>query len=303
MTLSNIPLFITESWNDYALLDSGLGLKLEKFGNIITIRPEPQAIWNPFKSLDEWKHSAHLEYYGTSPTNGKWVKHKPSSDNWLVSFPLNHNEKLSIELALTSFKHVGIFPEQHHNWLQIYNTLRKLDKPNFLNLFAYTGAASLAAAAAGANVYHVDSIKQVLSWANRNREHNKLASNIHWVLDDALKFAKRELKREKKFQGIILDPPAFGHGPKGESWKLEKNLPELLNITIELLDPHHPFLILNTYSLGYSAIILYNLVQQILDAKPHINAKINAGELCLKDQYGRILPLGICITLTPALQT
>jgi 23S rRNA (cytosine1962-C5)-methyltransferase len=201
--------------------------------------------------------------------------------------------RLSFSLALTGFKHVGVFPEQAANWEYIYRHLKNcsVPEPKFLNLFAYTGGASLAAKAAGADVTHVDSIKQVVSWARRNMELSGL-ENIRWVVEDAVKFARREVKRGKKYNGIILDPPAFGHGPDGESWVLEKQINDLLKDVLQLLDPKEHFLIINTYSLGFSSLIIKNLMNRIgpsvgLDIEPE------AGEIYLPANSGVKLPLGV----------
>jgi 23S rRNA (cytosine1962-C5)-methyltransferase len=193
-------------------------------------------------------------------------------------------------LALTSFKHVGIFPEQAVNWDFISSTIKKFKTPNprVLNLFAYTGGASLIAKAAGADTTHVDSIKQVVSWANENQESSDL-KDIRWVVEDALKFVQRELKRGKTYHGIILDPPAYGHGPKGEKWKLEDLIKEMMRDVVQLLDPEEHFLILNTYSLGFSSIIVENLIK---GAFPQAK-NLNIGELYLKARSGVNLPLGI----------
>ena len=177
---------------------------------------------------------------------------------------------------MTSFKHLGIFPEQAVNWDYISKNVKqfKTPEPKVLNLFAYTGGASLIAAAAGADTTHVDSIKQVVTWANENQEISGI-KNIRWVVEDALKFVKRELKRGKKYNGIILDPPAYGHGPNGEKWKLEDHINEMMHDVVELLDPEEHFLILNTYSLGFSSVIIENLIRS---AYPKVE-NLEIGEL------------------------
>jgi 23S rRNA (cytosine1962-C5)-methyltransferase len=210
-------------------------------------------------------------------------------DRWTISYDKN-NVKLKLRLALTSFKHVGVFPEQAVNWDFIAESIGKLKtkEPKFLNLFAYTGAASLAARAAGADVTHVDSIKQVVTWANENQLHSGL-SNVRWVVEDAMKFVKRELRRGNTYHGVIMDPPAFGHGANGESWKLDKQLNELIKDVLQLLNPEEHFLILNTYSLGFSSLILKN---HFLNT-PHSNSKLEIGELYLPSTSGQQLPLWV----------
>ena len=275
-------------WKDYELLDSGNFEKLERFGQYITIRPEPQAVWDKTITEDEWMKMAHVKFIPKSSSAGEWKKLKPTPDRWNINYEMQGGKTLTFRLALTSFKHVGIFPEQAVNWDYIFSAIGEMQtpKPKFLNLFAYTGGASLAARAAGADVTHVDSIKQVVTWANDNMSLSKL-DNIRWLVEDALKFVKREQRRGNKYNGIILDPPAYGHGPNGEKWKLEENINEMVKGVVELLDEKEHFLILNAYSLGFSAMILENLFPKMK------NTKLETGELFLKAKFGSTLPLGV----------
>jgi 23S rRNA (cytosine1962-C5)-methyltransferase len=275
-------------WKDYELLDSGNFEKLERFGKYITIRPEPQAVWDPSLKMAEWEKLAHLKFVPKSSSAGDWVKLKREAvDRWNINYTLPGGKEISFRLGLTSFKHVGVFPEQAVNWDYIYSSLKemKTPKPKFLNLFAYTGGATLAARAAGADVTHVDSIKQVVTWANENMQLSNL-DNIRWMVDDALKFVKKEQRRGNTYNGIILDPPAFGHGPNGEKWKLEDNINEMTKAVVDLLDPQEHFLILNAYSLGFSALILENLFRER-------KKNLEIGELFLKAKHGGVLPLGV----------
>lgn len=290
--MENIPLLYAPAGPHYELLDCGNSEKLERFGDFITIRPEPQAIWDKTLPEKEWQKLAHVKFQGTGSRTGKWTKLKAIPDNWTLHYK-NGGLNISFNLALTGFKHVGIFPEQAVNWEFIYHSLKscKTPQPKFLNLFAYTGGASLAAKAAGADVTHVDSIKQVVSWARRNMESSKL-ENIRWVVEDAVKFARREVKRGNKYNGIILDPPAFGHGPDGESWVLEKQINDLLKDVLMLLDPKEHFLIINTYSLGFSALIVENMIQKIAN-NIGLKVQLEAGELYLPAKSGVKLPLGV----------
>jgi 23S rRNA (cytosine1962-C5)-methyltransferase len=205
-----------------------------------------------------------------------------------MQYVLPNNEAIVFRLGLTSFKHVGIFPEQSVNWDYIVENIGALKtiKPKVLNLFAYTGGASLAAACAGAEVTHVDSIKQVVSWSNENMQLSNL-TDIRWMVEDALKFVQREARRGNHYQGIILDPPAFGHGPKGEKWKLEENIAEMMQGVLSILDPAEHFLILNAYSLGLSALVIENLL------KNHAGKNLHIGELYLQAKTGVKLPLGV----------
>ncbi|MFN8299748.1 MAG: class I SAM-dependent methyltransferase [Chitinophagales bacterium] len=286
------------NFSDYALIDCGNFWKLERFGQFITIRPEPQAVWDPSLPMIEWEKQAHVKFVPKSSSSGEWKKLKPMPDQWVIRYEKNGREQaikakpesgeIRLRMGLTSFKHVGVFPEQAVNWDYINESIgrMKTGTPRFLNLFAYTGGASLAARAAGADTFHLDSIKQVVSWARENMELSNL-QDIRWIVEDALKFVKREVKRGSKYNGIILDPPAYGHGPAGEKWKLEDNLNELMKNVLQLLDEKQHFLILNAYSLGFSSMILENLVQQ--NFKPR-NTEI--GELYLQDSFGKKLPLG-----------
>ncbi len=288
-----IELFSPQNWKNYSLIDCGNFEKLERFGDYITIRPEPQAVWDKKLAESEWKRLAHVNFVGTTSNSGKWNKTKNMPDNWELIYQ-HPNYQIVFDLGLTAFKHVGIFPEQATNWDYIYESIKMMKTPNprFLNLFAYTGGASLAANVAGAETYHVDSIKQVINWANRNMEESGL-QDVRWVVEDAVKFVKRELKRGKTYHGIILDPPAFGHGPNGESWKLEKNINEMLKDVLQLLDKEEYFLILNTYSLGFSSLIIDNMLQSDLKTFKMQPKEYHIGEIFLKSEQNVDLPLGV----------
>lgn len=286
-----IQAFTPQGFADYELIDSGGFLKLERFGQFITIRPEPQAVWDSSLTMPEWEKMAHVRFEPKSSSSGNWVKLKKNMpDQWQIKYAIQSidSKEIAFRLGLTSFKHVGIFPEQAVNWEYIADSVSRMpiQPVRFLNLFAYTGGASLAARAAGAETLHLDSIKQVVNWANENQQLSGL-KDIRWVVEDALKFARREVKRGNKYNGIILDPPAFGHGPNGEKWKLEDQINEMVKLVLELLDDQYHFLILNAYSLGFSSIILENLLQSG-DKK----RKVEIGELFLEDRFSKRLPLG-----------
>lgn len=230
----------TTGWSDYELIDAGGGKKLERWGKVITIRPEVQAYFRSGKTFDEWRSMAHWEFVESGSKSGKWKPlKKKARESWEIRY-----ESLRFKLKLTKFKHLGLFPEQRSNWDFIQQSLNS--EGNFLNLFAHTGAASLVARNTGAETIHVDSVKQLISWARENMEASRLL-NIKWVHEDALKFASREVKRERKYSGIIMDPPAWGIGAKKEKWKLEDKLDDLLGNAAQLLDKNG-FLIVNTYS-------------------------------------------------------
>jgi 23S rRNA (cytosine1962-C5)-methyltransferase len=276
-------------FSDYELIDCGDFEKLERFGNYITIRPEPQAIWKKRLTQKEWEQQAHVKFIPKSSSAGIWQKLKNMPDQWKIQYEIDKNVQLTFRLGLTSFKHVGIFPEQAVNWKSIYQFLHTKKNAKFLNLFAYTGGASIAAKAAGADVTHVDSIKQVVTWANENMSNSKL-DGIRWILDDALKFVKKEIRRGNQYHGIILDPPAYGHGANGEKWKLEENIQEMMESVLQLLNPKEHLLILNAYSLGFSALVAENMLS---DFSKKNKSELSIGELYISSKTGIKLPLGV----------
>lgn len=291
--MAELQLLTPAPWSAYELIDSGSFEKLERFGPYVLARPEPQAIWDCSLSEEEWNRltTARFRRDRQSPERGEWSFNAPLKDPWYVPFA-GAGLDLTFKLSLTGFKHVGLFPEQASNWAFIYETIKKLPThppPKVLNLFAYTGAASLAARQAGAEVTHVDAVKPIITWARENMESSGL-DNIRWVVEDALKYVKREVRRGNRYQGIILDPPAYGRGPEGEKWVLEENLNELLKLCADLLDNTQFFFIINLYSLGFSSLILDNLMRQNFGANPP-NAEW--GELFVEDGYQKPLPLGV----------
>ncbi|SHF55251.1 class I SAM-dependent methyltransferase [Dysgonomonas macrotermitis] len=285
-----------QHWTDYELIDSGDYEKLERFGKYILSRPEPQAVWQKTLPESEWQSMASASFKrekGKSSQDGnergEWVQKKGMPDQWFIEYKYKEMH-LKFRLGLTSFKHVGIFPEQAENWNFIYDTVKslKVNEPKVLNLFAYTGGASIAAKSGGADVTHVDSVKQVISWSRENMEASSL-DNIRWIVEDALKFCRREVKRGKKYNGIILDPPAYGRGPDGERWILEDNIAELMSLCRDLLETDNSFLILNLYSMGFSSVIAENLLKNYFP-----NAKtMEYGELLIPEKSGKRLPLSV----------
>jgi 23S rRNA (cytosine1962-C5)-methyltransferase len=276
-------------FKNYELLDCGNFQKLERFGDFITARPEPQAVWQKKWSDAEWKSKAHAIFEQRGSHQGEWITKKDMPDNWKINYNYN-GLNINLKLALTQFKHIGIFPEQAANWDYIFECVKtlKAHTPKVLNLFAYTGGATLAAKAAGADVVHVDSIKQVINWANENMEMSNL-NDVRWTLEDAGKYVQREVRRLKKYQGIMLDPPAYGLGTKGERWKLEDMIDGLLADCKKILDPEDHFFILNTYSLGFSSLIIENLLSYHFPKA----GNLKFGELYLHASTGSKLPLGV----------
>lgn len=276
--------FICDTWGDYELLDSGDAARLDRFGKWVLDRPEPGAVWSRGKNYREWD-SADVIFEATSKTKGLWKGRELKP--WHVEYqsPAHRDLKLKFQLELTKFKHVGIFPEQASNWEFIADKIGEGQK--LLNLFAYTGGASLAAKCMGADVTHVDAIRQVVNWTRINMELSGL-DGIRWVVEDALKFLKREVKRGNKYRGVVLDPPTWGLGPKGEKWKLEQHLVEIVELVAEVLE-EKGFVVMNTYS-GVSPAALEVVWHRVLPG-----AKLTAGELCLQGADGHIMPTGSLI--------
>ena len=283
---------LTPDFGDYELIDTGDFEKLERFGRYVTRRPEPQAIWRRTLSEEEWRRTADAAFLrdARSDERGEWRLAPKTPDRWTVEYAYR-GMRLRMRLGLTSFKHVGIFPEQAANWNFIYDECRKLAGDSggakVLNLFAYTGGATLAARAAGAEVTHVDSVKQVVTWARGNMEQSGLEC-VRWIVEDALKFVRREVRRGSRYRGIILDPPAYGRGANGEKWVLEDDICEMLDCCARLLEPENAFLVLNLYSMGLSPTLARTAVRQAFGA-PRTE---QWGELCFSDRAGKELPLG-----------
>jgi len=303
--------FPSYQWKDYEMIDSGNGEKLERFGKYNLIRPEPKALWDKSLSEKEWNSLAHVKFspgagFGKAgkEDSGTWNRNKKMDGQWFIGYNSSENDlKMKLRLGLTSFKHVGVFPEQAPNWEHIYTQSLRIAKnsaenetPKVLNLFAYTGAASLAAKAAGVDVTHLDSVKQVVTWARENMEASSM-DGIRWIIDDAMKFVQRQQRRGNLYQGIILDPPAYGHGPDGEKWKLDELLFDMMKCVSSILAPKNSFLILNLYSNGFSAALAETVVRQALNLGSGNVEGLTCGELALKDSFGKVLPLSVFVRL------
>jgi 23S rRNA (cytosine1962-C5)-methyltransferase len=314
-----------KNFKDFELLDSGNGYRLERWDEVILQRPDPQIIWPKSLPEDEWNKAWAKFVPGNSEDKGKWDIKKHMPYPWTVEF-----NNVKFLLKLSPFKHTGLFAEQAANWEWMLEKISKNKKqePNknqvsnlkILNLFAYTGGATMVLAKAGASVTHVDASKPTITWANENyklnfgntppvarstslgatlntieqvdsaRDEHSLNGNVRWILDDCAKFAKREVKRGAKYDGIIMDPPAFGHSPDGKTWRFNADLPGLLNDCIKLLSDDAKFLLINGYATNSSALALNNLLQDMLSSK---KGKIDFGELCLKQKSNRLISTGI----------
>ncbi|MDD4552654.1 MAG: class I SAM-dependent methyltransferase [Bacteroidales bacterium] len=286
------------SWNEYELIDSGGLEKLERFGEYILARPEPQAVWRKALPEAEWEHTAHARYRRTRGTRqagpdhrekGEWIRKKVMPDQWNIGYHYKELD-MNFRLGLTAFGHIGIFPEQAGNWNYIYDLMQQAPtgtSSRVLNLFAYTGGSSLAARAGGAEVVHVDSVKPVMTWAREMMEASGL-KDIRWVVEDALKFVRREVKRGNRYHGIILDPPAYGRGPEGEKWVLEESIDEMIYLCRQLADRDRFFLVMSLYSMGFSPLISESLIHTHFE-KP---SDLQSGVFYVTDRSSRKLPMG-----------
>ncbi|MEO8354649.1 MAG: class I SAM-dependent methyltransferase [Chloroflexota bacterium] len=299
---TSTPFTLLESshWTDYALIDSGDGLKLERFGNYIFVRPEAQAMWK--RSLDiEWKNAHAVFQPSGEESGGHWDFKKKVDEQWVMRYPLprfdystdkpsaSAQREIIFKVMTTPGRHLGVFPEVAAHWDWSSDLIAQSKREvNVLNLFGYTGLASLAAAAAGARVTHVDASKKSVSWARDNQALSKLGDKpIRWIVEDAVKFVQREARRGVKYDGIILDPPKFGRGPKGEIWEVYKSLPELLETCRECLSDKPLFVSITVYAVRASAI---HVAQALDEMMKGLGGKIDSGELVTREQSaGRLL--------------
>ena len=273
-----------EQFLDYQLLDTGDGVRLEQWGPIRLQRPDPQIIWKPSLPHSEWE-AAQAVFIGNGE-RGKWQKRGTVPEKWEVYF----RPDIKLWAKLTPFKHTGIFAEQAANWEWMINICKNQPQLKILNLFAYTGGATMVLTRLGHQVTHVDASKPSIGSAKENQRLNKFEEDaIRWILDDALKFCEREVKREAKYDGIILDPPAFGHSPTGKTWKFNRDVPKLLDLCVQLLSDDAKFLLMNAYATNTSSLAINNLMEEKFSQRA---GKIEFGELCLKEKTGRLISTG-----------
>lgn len=288
-----MTLDIFKQFMDYQLLDTGDGYRLEQWGNIRLKRPDPQVIWQPSLPSREWD-MVNAEFVG-SGERGKWIRKSTLPDSWEIYF----RPDIKMVAKLTPFKHTGVFAEQAANWEWMTEIVGQANNSSsgplkILNLFAYTGGATMVLTRLGHKVTHVDASKPAIAWAKENQKANRFEpDSIRWILDDALKFAQRELNRGEKYDGIIMDPPAFGHSPTGKTWKFNRDLPILLNICVGLLSDNAKFLLINGYATNSSAISLGNLLEDSMSKRTDLEGQIESGELCLKQNTDRLISTGI----------
>lgn len=278
---------ISSNWTDYECIDAGHGEKLERWGKVILRRPDPQAIWNT--DLDKWQTPDGF-YHRSSMGGGNWDFAKKLPEYWTVKYG-----ELTFKVAPTNFKHTGLFPEQATNWDYMIDKIKNAKRPiKVLNLFAYTGGATMACSSAGADVVHVDAAKGMVEWAKENMRLSGLDSNkIRFIIDDCLKFVEREERRGNKYDAIIMDPPSYGRGPNGEVWKFEDNIYNLITACEKIMSDTPLFMMINSYTTGISSTVLENILKTTL-LKKYPKGKVDAGEVGLPITTNKmILPCGI----------
>ena len=278
-------MFVADGWKDYEIIDTGSGEKLERWGSVILRRPDPQAIWS-MQRPELWKRlDAH--YHRSTKGGGEWEYMRKLPEQWTINY-----KNLKFYVKPTGFKHTGLFPEQAVNWDWMAGLIQKANRPvRVLNLFGYTGGATLACAAAGAKVTHVDAAKGMVQWAGENRQLAGLdETNFRWIIDDALKFVQREARRGNVYEGILMDPPSYGRGPGGEVWKLENELFGLVDACEKVLAQDALFMLINSYTTGLQPAVLNNMLT--MTAAKNRGGKVTADEIVLPVTCGGVLPCG-----------
>ena len=279
-------MFIADGWRDYQVLDTGDGEKLERWGDVILRRPDPQTIW-PKADPALWRQ-AQAWYHRSDKGGGEWEFFSRLPEKWVIA-----HEALRFYVRPTGFKHTGLFPEQAANWVWMAEKLRQSGRKDLrvLNLFGYTGGATLACAQAGAHVTHVDAAKGMVQWAKENRELSQLPeTSCRWIVEDALRFVQREIRRGNSYDGILMDPPSYGRGPSGEVWKLENELYGLIDTCAQVLSPEPLFFLVNSYTTGFQASVLSNIMEKCVVSR--FGGQVDSQELCLPVSTGGVLPCG-----------
>ena len=286
-------MWLADQWNDYEVIDCSKGEKLERWGDYLLVRPDPQVIWDTPKKEKGWrKMNGH--YHRSSKGGGEWEFFQLPKE-WTIQYSLPINKKLTFHLKPFSFKHTGLFPEQAANWnwfsQLIADAVSKGRQVKVLNLFAYTGGATLAAAAAGASVTHVDASKGMVAWAKENAISSSLKdAPIRWLVDDCVKFVEREIRRGNHYDAIIMDPPSYGRGPKGEIWKIEESVYPLIQLCSQILTDNPLFFLINSYTTGLQPAVLSYMISTVLDTA---NGTVTASEIGLPvSSSGLVLPCG-----------
>ena len=279
---------ITDAWKDYELLDCSDGERLERWGDIILIRPDPQVIWKTEKKNKLW-YEAHARYHRSNTGGGSWQFYKKIPEVWQIKF-----NDLEFNLKPMSFKHTGVFPEQACNWELVRDIIKSSgrEEVKVLNLFAYTGAATVSALKAGASVVHVDASKGMVQWARENAQSSGVADKpVRWIVDDCMKFVAREIRREKKYDIIIMDPPSYGRGPGGEVWKLENEVYGFVELCSQVLSDDPLMVLINSYTTGLSPSVMEYILGAVV--KKRFGGKVTGSEIGLRTtENGLILPCG-----------
>ncbi len=282
-----------DNWKDYELLDCSRGERLERWGEIILIRPDPQVLWDTPRRDPRWKQ-AHARYHRSNTGGGQWERYRPIPDSWQIAYG-----ELKFALKPMGFKHTGLFPEQAVNWDTMASLIKGADRPiKVLNLFGYTGGATLACVAAGAHVTHVDASKGMVAWGKENAVSSGLADRpMRWLVDDCLKFVQRELRRGNTYDGILMDPPSYGRGPGGEVWKLEEQIYPLVQECVKLLSDKPLFFLINSYTTGLSPSVMQYVLGSLLPK--NIGGSLSADEIGLPVTASRmVLPCGATAMFT-----
>ena len=278
---------LSEHWKDYELIDTSDGERLERWGDIILIRPDPQIIWSTGRKNPLWRN-AHARYYRSNKGGGHWETYRKVPDRWTIRY-----NQLVFNIKPMGFKHTGVFPEQAVNWDYAAKKIRNENRPlKVLNLFGYTGCATLACMNAGAMVCHVDASKGMVQWARENAQSSSIADlPVRWLVDDCVKFVQREIRRGNRYDGIIMDPPSYGRGPGGEVWKLEEQLFSLVELCLPILSDDALFFILNSYTTGLPPSVMEYLLSVMI--KPKFGGRVSSSEIGLHvTQSGLTLPCG-----------
>ena len=279
---------IADKWKDYEIIDASLGYKLERWGSVVLLRPDPQIIWDNGNLEEKYKDTIDAVYYRSNKGGGHWENLRQVPKDWTINY-----NNLKFNIKQMGFKHTGLFPEQAFNWDFMIEKIKKANRPiKVLNLFAYTGGATIACLSAGAQVTHVDSSRGMVDWCKENVISNGLENEkIRYLVDDVTKFVQREIRRGNKYDAIIMDPPSYGRGSKGEIWDIEKNLNYLVKICSEILEEKPLFFLINSYTTGLSSTVLANLLSLNINKK--YPGLITCGELGLPIKRNLVLPCGI----------
>ncbi len=282
-------MLISDKWKDYELIDASCGEKYERWGNVYLLRPDPQIVWDNGNLYEKYKNQVNAVYYRSNKGGGHWETYKDTPSSWKINYG-----DLVFNIKQMGFKHTGLFPEQAINWDYMINKIKKCNREvRVLNLFAYTGGATVACLSAGAHVTHVDSSRGMVDWCKENvRDSGYQGDHVRYLVDDVVKFVKREIRRGNKYDAIIMDPPSYGRGANGEVWDIEKDLYELVNLCSEILSDKPLFFLINSYTTGLSSYVLNNILEMTVNKK--YSGKITCGEVGLPiKENNLVLPCGI----------